>query len=438
MGAFFSSEEELPSNCNASNDALTNDCNYVSGTGDDTTNNTCPKGSYYINDQLCLDHLNGCNENVDTALSETCKYGDNSICEGGKFYYDNSCNNEGKVFACNLNEDCSGNAASVSGNKGDCSCVCNDNWEGDDCGSVVPIVHMADERNASFDQTSEPSTWRCNANYYMSPDKSHCTQCPSSGTTEQWGATSVHQCVCPDNHDYIEVDPNTNAGICSACPGEKVLNLSTSRTGHPESDCGCDGSNNFFETDNGSCYQCPAFAEYVGVSPGSTTPCDCNDGYRRNQLDQNTFVCENNCKNECGIYKLNDNQEITNEFVNEDFNTNLPSRLNWLSDEGKTLYSPSYFSGIVSTNGCRCEFGVSNNKRECGQEGWNDNCSSCQPGYQLVNEGGIFKCVMDGCSDTGYEINQPLGVDPMVCFSGGHEIFTEDQLREINNLTPTQ
>ena len=441
MGAWFSSEE-LPPNCNISNERLSRSCNYVTGTGDETSNNTCPEDSFYVGENQCLDHLNGCNESVNSALDEICKFGDNNICENGKFFYDNSCNNSAKVFPCTINEDCSGNASSVNGQKGDCSCVCNDGWEGGDCGSVVPISHMADERHASFDESAEQPTWRCNADFYMSSDKSHCIPCPGSGKTHQWGATGVHECICPDNHDYIEVDPVTNAGTCTRCPGEKVLKLSN-RTGHPETDCGCDESNNIFETENGSCYPCPHFAEYVGVSEGSTSPCDCIDGYRRAQQRGDSFICENNCINECGIFKLN-GSEVTNEFVNPNFNNNLPSRLNWLiSDDvaeggikGMDVYTPSYFSGIVSSNGCRCQFGVSNNKRDCGQEGWNPDCSSCEPGYQLVHEGGIFKCKRDGCSDTGYEINQPLGPDPMVCFSDGRDIFTDAQNQQIRNLNP--
>ena len=95
MGAFFSFfEDEEIKECDVSENILKEKCNYVSGTGDDAIKEVCQAGSYYISPNVCLDHINGCNENLDTKLTEICKFGDNKTCEAGNYYYDNSCYTE--------------------------------------------------------------------------------------------------------------------------------------------------------------------------------------------------------------------------------------------------------------------------------------------------------------------------------------------------------
>ena len=128
-----------------------------------------------------------------------------------------------------------------------------------------------------------------------------------------------------------------------------------------------------------------------------------------------------------------DTKSVANKIYKEALNTH---KLVYLKQE-KDLYRPSYFTGQLRGDGeCDCEFGVSNNKTPCGGDsGWNNECSSCQPGYQLIYEGGIYKCVKDGCSSVGYEANEVLSPEPEICFqSNASNIFTPEQAAEIATL----
>ena len=148
----------------------------------------------------------------------------------------------------------------------------------------------------------------CPYGTYNDGDPNGCKPCPTGSTVNQFGSTSVYDCVCTNQNQHIL---NQNGSyVCNACPSASYYDTTTHAcecvTGAGLNNCACptnstlNSSGTACECDsshpNGSldtstniltCSNCPSHSQYNS----STRNCDCDAGYYKVTTNGND-VCE--------------------------------------------------------------------------------------------------------------------------------------------------